>query len=108
MDQLMSLLPFIFLALIVLGLLVVPAVKIVYQYQRGVLFRFGKFVGLRKPGLNLIIPWIDRLTKVDLRTRTVILKPQEPLDILPEGLGIDIGQVLSPVRAHEASNRETI
>jgi regulator of protease activity HflC (stomatin/prohibitin superfamily) len=77
MDSLMSLLPFIFVALIVLGLLVVPAIKIVYQYQRGVLFRFGRFVGLRKPGLNLILPWIDRLTKVDLRTRTVILKPQE-------------------------------
>ncbi len=77
MDLLMSLLPFIFLALIVIGLLVVPAVKVVYQYQRGVLFRFGRFVGLRDPGLNFILPWIDRLTKVDLRTRTVILKPQE-------------------------------
>ena len=77
MDLLVSLLPFIFLALIVLGLLVVPAVKVVYQYQRGVLFRFGKFMGLRKPGLNLILPWIDKLVKVDLRTRTVILKPQE-------------------------------
>jgi regulator of protease activity HflC (stomatin/prohibitin superfamily) len=77
MDLLMSLLPFIFLALIVLGLLVVPAVKIVYQYQRGVLFRFGQLVGARDPGLNLILPWIDKLVKVDLRTRTVILKPQE-------------------------------
>ena len=77
MDLLMSLLPFIFLALIVLGLLVVPAIKIVYQYQRGVLFRFGRFVCLREPGLNFILPWIDKLTKVDLRTRTVILKPQE-------------------------------
>jgi regulator of protease activity HflC (stomatin/prohibitin superfamily) len=77
MDLLMSLLPFIFLALIVIGLLVVPAIKVVYQYQRGVLFRFGRFVGLREPGLNFILPWIDKLTKVDLRTRTVILKPQE-------------------------------
>jgi regulator of protease activity HflC (stomatin/prohibitin superfamily) len=77
MDLLMSLLPFIFLALIVLGLIVVPAVKVVYQYQRGVLFRFGRLIGIRKPGLNLILPWIDRLVKVDLRTRTVILKPQE-------------------------------
>ncbi len=77
MDLLMSLLSFIFLALIVLGLLVVPAIKIVYQYQRGVLFRFGRFVGLRQPGFNLILPWIDKLIKVDLRTRTVILKPQE-------------------------------
>lgn len=77
MDQFMSLLPIIFSAAILAGVLVVPAVKTVYQYQRGVLFRFGKFVGIRKPGLNLILPWIDNLVKVDLRTRTVILKPQE-------------------------------
>jgi regulator of protease activity HflC (stomatin/prohibitin superfamily) len=77
MDQFMSLLPIIFSAAILAGVLVVPAVRTVYQYQRGVLFRFGKFVGIRKPGLNLILPWIDNLVKVDLRTRTVILKPQE-------------------------------
>jgi len=77
MDQFVSLLPIIFPALILLGLIVVPAVKIVYQYQRGVLFRFGKLRGIRGPGLNIILPWIDRLVKVDLRTRTVILKPQE-------------------------------
>jgi regulator of protease activity HflC (stomatin/prohibitin superfamily) len=77
MDLLMSLLPFLFLALIAVGLLVVPAVRIVYQYERGVLFRFGRLVGTRKPGFNLIWPWIDRMVKVDLRTRTVILKPQE-------------------------------
>jgi regulator of protease activity HflC (stomatin/prohibitin superfamily) len=77
MDQFVSLLPIIIPALILLGLLVVPAVKIVYQYQRGVLFRFGRLVGIRKPGLNLILPWIDRMVKVDLRTRTVILEPQE-------------------------------
>jgi regulator of protease activity HflC (stomatin/prohibitin superfamily) len=77
MDRLMSLLPVIFPALILLGVIVIPAVKIVYQYQRGVLFRFGRYKGLREPGLNIIWPWIDRLVKVDLRTRTVILKPQE-------------------------------
>ncbi len=77
MDQFVSLLPIIIPALILLGLLVIPAVKIVYQYQRGVLFRFGRLVGIRKPGLNLILPWIDRMVKVDLRTRTVILDPQE-------------------------------
>jgi regulator of protease activity HflC (stomatin/prohibitin superfamily) len=77
MDEFVSLLPVIFPALVLLGVIIVPAVKIVYQYQRGVLFRFGKLVGVRGPGLNLILPWIDRMVKVDLRTRTVILKPQE-------------------------------
>ncbi len=77
MDQLVSLLPIIFPVAILVGLIIVPAVKIVYQYERGVLFRFGRFIGIRKPGINLILPWIDRLVKVDLRTRTVILTPQE-------------------------------
>ncbi|MGD1996159.1 MAG: SPFH domain-containing protein [Anaerolineae bacterium] len=77
MDQLIGLLPIIFPAAILFGLIVIPAIKIVYQYQRGVLFRFGRFVGIREPGLNLILPWIDSLIKVDLRTRTVILNPQE-------------------------------
>ena len=77
MDEFMSLLPVIVPLLILAGLIVVPAVKVLYQYQRGVLFRFGKLKGVRQPGLNLILPWIDRLVKVDLRTRTVILAPQE-------------------------------
>jgi regulator of protease activity HflC (stomatin/prohibitin superfamily) len=77
MDEFVSLLPIILPLLILAGLIVVPAVKVLYQYQRGVLFRFGKLKGVRRPGLNLILPWIDKLVKVDLRTRTVILKPQE-------------------------------
>ncbi len=77
LDQFVSLLPVIFPAAILLGLIVVPAVKVIYQYERGVLFRFGQLKGIRKPGLNVILPWIDNLVKIDLRTRTVILKPQE-------------------------------
>lgn len=77
MDQFVSSLPIILPALILLGLIVVPAVKVIYQYQRGVLFRLGRLRGIREPGLNIILPWIDRLTKVDLRTKTVILEPQE-------------------------------
>ncbi len=53
------------------------AVRIVKQYERGVLLRFGKLVGARQPGFNLIIPFVDRLTKVSLRTVTMVLEPQE-------------------------------
>ena len=57
--------------------LIFPAVKIVQQYQRGVVFRFGKLVGERKPGLNFIIPFIDRMIKVDMRVETLVVEPQE-------------------------------
>lgn len=56
---------------------IAAGVKVVWQYERGVLFRFGQLVGLRSPGLNLIIPFVDRLIKVSLRVVTTVLEPQE-------------------------------
>jgi len=53
--------------LFVLLLILLFTVRIVWQYQRGVVFRFGKLVGERGPGLNFIIPFIDRMIKVDMR-----------------------------------------
>ena len=58
-------------------LIVWPAVKIVQQWERGVVLRFGRLVGIRKAGLNIIIPWIDRMVKVDMRVETLVLEPQE-------------------------------
>ena len=64
------------IALVVL--LVVPmAVKIVPEYERGVLFRLGRLVGQRGPGLFLIIPLVDRMVKVDLRVVTMDVPSQE-------------------------------
>jgi len=54
-----------------------PATKVVQQWERGVVLRFGRLVGIREPGLNLILPWIDRMVKVDLRVETLVLEPQE-------------------------------
>ena len=59
-------------------LIILPmAVKIVPEYERGVLFRLGRLVGARGPGLFLIIPFIDRLVKVDLRVVTMDVPSQE-------------------------------
>ncbi|OGO43412.1 MAG: hypothetical protein A2Z04_04045 [Chloroflexi bacterium RBG_16_57_9] len=77
MSTLFALLPFIGGALVVLALLIGPAIKIIQQYERGVLFRFGRLVGVRQPGLNFILPWIDRLVKVDMRVVTMTVEPQE-------------------------------
>lgn len=63
-------------ALVVLTLLAF-AVKIVRQWERGVVLRFGRLVGVRNPGFNLIIPFVDRMIKVDLRIVTTVLEPQE-------------------------------
>ena len=52
-------------------------IKIIYEYELGVLFAFGKYVGLRKPGFNLIVPIYHRLEKIDLRITTVDIPKQE-------------------------------
>ena len=51
--------------------------KIVKQYEGGVVLRLGRLVGVRTPGLNLIIPLVDRMYKVDTRTVTLTVEPQE-------------------------------
>ncbi len=59
-------------------LILIPmAVKIVAEYERGVIFRLGRLVGAKGPGLFLIIPFADRMVKVDLRVITMDVPSQE-------------------------------
>ena len=76
-------------ALIVLGFIVLvvliglsSAIRIINEYERGVLFRLGRLMALKGPGLRLIIPFgIDRLVKIDLRTVTLEVPPQEVITL---------------------------
>ncbi len=63
----------------VLFLIVVAsaAIKIVQEYERGVIFRLGRLIGAKGPGLFFIIPFIDRMVKVDLRVVTLDIPAQE-------------------------------
>jgi regulator of protease activity HflC (stomatin/prohibitin superfamily) len=72
--------PLVVLAVIVVIILVAltSAIRIINEYERGVLFRLGRLMELKGPGLRLIIPFgIDRLVKMDLRTVTLEVPPQE-------------------------------
>ncbi len=72
--------PVIVLAVILALLLVVAfsSVRVAKEYERGVVFRLGRLIDLRGPGLFLIIPFgVDQLTKVDLRVITLEVPPQE-------------------------------
>jgi regulator of protease activity HflC (stomatin/prohibitin superfamily) len=62
---------------IVVFIIIMMAVKIVTEYERGVIFRLGRLVGAKGPGLFLIIPFIDRMIKVDLRVVTMDVPSQE-------------------------------
>ena len=56
----------------------ISSIRIINQYERGVVFRLGRLIALRKPGLNFIIPFgIDRLVKMDMRVITLEVPPQE-------------------------------
>jgi len=67
---------YLFVALIVVMVLS-AAIKIVQEYERVGVFRLGRFVGLRGPGLVLIIPFIERVRKVDIRVVTMDVPQQE-------------------------------
>jgi regulator of protease activity HflC (stomatin/prohibitin superfamily) len=69
----------IVLGVILLFILIVlaAAIKIVQEYERGVVFRLGRLAGVRGPGLILLVPFIERMTKVDLRTVTMDVPAQE-------------------------------
>jgi regulator of protease activity HflC (stomatin/prohibitin superfamily) len=66
---------FLFLVLIVAS----AAIRIAQEYERGVVFRLGRFTGVRGPGLFMIIPFIERSVKVDLRVVTMDVPSQEAI-----------------------------
>jgi len=75
MEALIMVVIILFAALIV----ITSAVKIVQQYELGVVFRFGRLAGTKKPGIRIIIPFIDQMRKVDTRTVTIDVPSQEVL-----------------------------
>ncbi|HEX7394476.1 MAG TPA: SPFH domain-containing protein [Anaerolineaceae bacterium] len=94
-DQLwiVLVLVFIFFAL------ALPAVKIIWQYQQGVVFRFGRLVGERGPGLRIIIPYIDQMIKVDMRVETLVVEPQEVITCDNVTVQVDAVVYFQPLNA---------
>jgi regulator of protease activity HflC (stomatin/prohibitin superfamily) len=83
-------------------LVIVPAFKIVWQFERGLVFRFGKFRGERTAGLNLIIPYIDRMIKVDMRVETLVVEPQEVITRDNVTVEVDAVVYFKVVKAEDA------
>ena len=69
--------PFI-TTLVVLGIaLLISSVRVLREYERGVIFRLGRLIGAKGPGLFFLIPFIDRMVKVSLRTIVMDVPPQD-------------------------------
>jgi regulator of protease activity HflC (stomatin/prohibitin superfamily) len=87
-----------FFALIAVG----ASVRILREYERGVIFRLGRLIAQKGPGLILLIPFIDRMVKVDLRTVTLNIPPQEVItrDNVPAGVNaVAYFRVIDPRKA---------
>jgi regulator of protease activity HflC (stomatin/prohibitin superfamily) len=76
-DPLLNI-PLIFLILVVISA-IASAIKVVQEYERGVIFRLGRLIGAKGPGLFFILPIIDRMVKVDLRVVTLDVPSQEAI-----------------------------
>jgi len=65
------------LLLVLALILLASSIRILREYERGVIFRLGRLIAQKGPGLILLIPIIDRMVRVDLRTVTLTVPPQE-------------------------------
>ncbi|PYK63440.1 MAG: hypothetical protein DME50_17520 [Verrucomicrobia bacterium] len=64
--------------LIILAVIILPqAIRILREYERGVIFRLGKLLGAKGPGLIFLIPIVDRMVRMDLRVVTISVEKQE-------------------------------
>ena len=63
--------------IVIVGLIIFSGVKILYEYERGVIFRLGRLSGTKGPGFKWIIPGIDKMIKISLRVITMDVPPQD-------------------------------
>ena len=63
--------------LVIVFLIIMSGLKILYEYERGVIFRLGRIVGVRGPGFIIVIPFLERMVRVSLRLVTMDVPPQD-------------------------------
>ncbi|MDX1410163.1 MAG: slipin family protein [Saprospiraceae bacterium] len=90
------------IALVLLGLFLLSGIRIVYEYKRGLKFRFGKYVKILQPGFRWIIPVVETLQIVDIRVITINILSQEVMteDNVPCRIdGVLFFRILNPENA---------
>jgi regulator of protease activity HflC (stomatin/prohibitin superfamily) len=93
---------FLVFLLVVALLLIISGIKIIKQYERGVVLTLGKFTGVRQPGLRIVIPIIQSLTRVDVRSTPIDVTKQEVITKDNVTLGVDAVvylRVIDPAKA---------
>ncbi|MGA2499748.1 MAG: SPFH domain-containing protein, partial [Tepidisphaeraceae bacterium] len=77
MDKLIMMLPWLSVGVVALMVLLPQMFRILREYERAVIFRLGKLVGIKGPGLVVLIPFVDRMVRMDLRVVTIDVARQE-------------------------------
>jgi len=78
--------------IVLLILIISSSIKILKEYERAVIFRLGRLVGVKGPGLIILIPFIDKMERVSLRTITMDIQPQDI--ITKDNVSIKVNAVL--------------
>lgn len=92
----------IFLLVLFVLFVVIPGIRIINQYERGIVFTLGKFTSMRSPGLNIIIPFVQTIQKVDVRSTPVDVPKQEVITKDNVTIGVDAVvyfRVIDPTKA---------
>src|SRR5712692_5076694 len=77
LSGLAKIVPVIVVVIILVAIILPQAMRILREYERGVIFRLGKLLGAKGPGLILLIPFVDKMVKMDLRVVTIDVAKQE-------------------------------
>jgi regulator of protease activity HflC (stomatin/prohibitin superfamily) len=77
---------------VVVAALVISGIKILKEYERAVVFRLGRMVGARGPGMVYVIPGVEKMVKMDLRTVTMDIPPQDV--ITRDNVSVKVNAVL--------------
>jgi regulator of protease activity HflC (stomatin/prohibitin superfamily) len=84
--------PFLVSIAVVVFLILAAAIRILKEYERGVIFRLGRLVGAKGPGLIILIPFIDKLVKTSLRTVVMDVPPQDV--ITKDNVSVQVNAVI--------------
>lgn len=90
------------LIVLVILLVILPGIRVIKQYERGVIFTLGKYTGMKNPGLRVIIPYIQTMAKVDVRSTPIDVPKQEVITKDNVTVGVDAivyFRVLDPSKA---------
>lgn len=87
---------------ITVGIFILSGIKIINQYERGVVLTLGRFTGIRQPGLRLVIPIFQRLIRVDVRSTPIDVPKQEIITKDNVTVGVDAVVYLRVIEASKA------